>query len=126
MSAEEIAAAKDVAEGIASIGTPCVLRRKGAVQTDPDVPVSSSDVHFDILVSPKPIMMRDASGMLIGVTKTMLTIGALGVKPTKADYIALNVTSAYVTSATKFLQVESVETLLFSGVEVKHEVLLND
>ena len=126
MSAEAIAAAKDVAEGIASIGTPCVLRRKGAVQTDPDVPVSSSDVHFDILVSPKPIMMRDASGMLIGVTRTMLTMGALGVKPTKADYIAINVTSAAVTSVTKFLQVESVVTLLFSSVEVKHEVLLAD
>jgi hypothetical protein len=60
------------------------------------------------------------------VTKTNLTIGAIGVKPTKADYIALNVTSSDVTSATKFLQVESVETLLFSGVEVKHEVMLAD
>jgi len=126
MSAEAIAATKDVAEGIASIGTPCVLRRKGAVQTDPDVPVSSVDVDYDVLVSPKPIMMRDVSGMLIGVTKTMLTIGALGVKPTKADYIALNVTIADLSSATKFLQVESVETLLFSGFEVKHEVMLAD
>ena len=126
MSAEARQAAQDVADGIASVGTPCVLRRKGAVQTDPDVPVNTSPVDYDILAVPKPVHIRDAAGTLIGVTKTNLTIGALGVKPTKADYIAINVTSSDVTSATKFLQVESVETLLFSGVEVKHEVMLAD
>jgi len=126
VSAEARQAAQDAADGIASAGTPCVLRQAGAVQTDPDVPVDTTPTDTDILVVPKPVHVRDAAGTLIGVTKTVLTMGALGVKPTKADYVSVNAAKSDAPVKGTFKQVESVETLIFMGVEITHRIMVAD
>lgn len=120
--------AQEVADGIAEVGMPCVLRRAGDAPDNPWSTGGTLPTYHDIIAVQSSRKVRDANGSFIGVTQTVLTIGALGVIPNKADYIGLNMRETDVTTDEAFKttahQVSDVETLAPAGVAVKYEVAL--
>ncbi|MFG6535785.1 hypothetical protein [Sulfitobacter sp. CS16] len=70
--------------------------------------------------------IRDASGTLVGQTKTVLLVDATGVSPLKSDYVAVNLRIADVMSDTRFHEIADVETVAPAGVALMHKVTLAD
>lgn len=125
MSEDWYAAAADIAAGIASVGMICTLRRP---ETDgPDDPwgaAGTGPTFHEITAMQTKRKVKDANGTLIGVTQTVLMMGAGSVIPTKADYIARNTLAANVTSDTIFEEISEVEILAPAGVTLRYEIIL--
>ena len=114
----------------------CTLRRPAADgPTDPWGGGGSGPTYHEVTAVQTQKHIRDASGTLIGETRTVLLVDATGVVPGKADYIAVNVRQADVVEesdepgappATPFHEIADVETVAPGGVAVLHKVTLGN
>lgn len=132
MSGARIAA--KVQRGLAKVGSKtgngpmiCTLRRPSADgPTDPWGGGGSGPTYHEVTAVQTQKHIRDASGTLVGETKTVLLVDATGVSPLKSDYVAVNLRIADVTSGTRFHEIADVETVAPAGVALMHKVTLAD
>jgi len=122
--------AAEVAAGIAEVGMICTLRRAGGGATDPWGGGGDLPTYHEVIAVQSSRKVKDAAGSFIGVTQTVLSIGALGIAPSKADYIATNMRASDVTTDEEFItvahQVDDVEVTAPAGTAVKFTVVLAD
>ena len=105
----------------------CTLQRSAADEpTDPWSGGGSGPTHHEVTAVQTQKHIRDASGTLVGETKTVLLVDATGVSPLKSDYVAVNLRIADVMSDTRFHEIADVETVAPAGVALMHKVTLAD
>lgn len=125
IAAEVLAGLAEAGEATGSGPMICTLRRPAADgPTDPWGGGGSGLTYHEVTAVQTQKHIRDASGTLIGETRTVLLVDATGVVPGKADYIAVNVRQADVVEATRFHEIADVETVAPGGVAVLHRVML--
>lgn len=127
IAAEVLAGLAEAGEATGNGPMICTLRRPAADgPTDPWGGGGSGPTYHEVTAVQTQKHIRDASGTLIGETRTVLLVDATSVVPGKADYIAVNLRQADVDSDTRFHEVADVETDAPGGVAVMHKVTLGN
>ncbi|MEP2955532.1 MAG: hypothetical protein ABJN39_09345 [Sulfitobacter sp.] len=127
IAAEVLAGLEEAGEATGNEPMICTLRRPAADgPTDPWGGGGSGPTYHEVTAVQTQKHIRDASGTLIGETRTVLLVDATGVTPLKSDYVAVNLRIADVTSDTRFHEIADAETVAPAGVALMHKVTLAD
>lgn len=127
IAAEVLAGLVEAGEATGNGPMICTLRRPAADgPTDPWGGGGSGPTYHEVTAVQTQKHIRDASGTLVGQTKTVLLVDATGVSPLKSDYVAVNLRIADVMSDTRFHEIADVETVAPAGVALMHKVTLAD
>lgn len=127
IAAEVLAGLEEAGEATGNGPMICILRRPAAEgPTDPWGGGGSGPAYHEVTAVQTQKHIRDASGTLVGQTKTALLVDATGVSPLKSDYVAVNLRIADVMSGTRFHEIADVETVAPAGVALMHKVTLAD
>ncbi|MDH4541063.1 MULTISPECIES: hypothetical protein [Sulfitobacter] len=127
IAAEVLAGLAEAGEATGNGPMICTLRRPAADgPTDPWGGGGSGPTYHEVTAVQTQKHIRDASGTLVGQTKTVLLVDATGVSPLKSDYVAVNLRIADVMSDTRFHEIADVETVAPAGVALMHKVTLAD
>lgn len=136
IAAEVLAGLAEAGEATGNGPMICTLRRPAADgPTDPWSGGGSAPSYHEVTAVQTRKHIRDATGTLIGETRTVLLLDATGVVPGKADHVAVNVRRADVVEksdepgalpATPFHEIADVDTVAPGGVAVLHKVTLGN
>ena len=127
IAAEVLAGLAEAGEATGNGPMICTLRRPAADgPTDPWGGGGSGPTYHEVTAVQTQKHIRDASGTLIGETRTVLLVDATGVVPLKSDYVSVNLRQADVDSDTRFREIGGVETVAPAGVALMYKVMLAD
>ncbi|QDP53964.1 MAG: hypothetical protein GOVbin2937_41 [Prokaryotic dsDNA virus sp.] len=127
IAAEVLAGLAEAGEATGNGPMICTLRRPAAGgPTDPWGGGGSGPTYHEVTAVQTQKHIRDASGTLIGETRTVLLVDATGVVPLKSDYVSVNLRQADVDSDTRFHEIADVEMVSPAGVALMYKVWLND
>ncbi|WP_411975935.1 hypothetical protein [Sulfitobacter faviae] len=127
IAAEVLAGLAEAGEATGNGPMICTLRRPAADgPTDPWGGGGSGPTYHEVTAVQTQKHIRDASGTLIGETRTVLLVDATGVVPLKSDYVSVNLRQADVDSDTRFHEIADVETVAPAGVALMYKVMLAD
>jgi len=127
IAAEVLAGLAEAGEATGNGPMICTLRRPAADgPTDPWGGGGSGLTYHEVTAVQTQKHIRDASGTLIGETRTVLLVDATGVVPLKSDYVSVNLRQADVDSDTRFHEIADVETVAPAGVALMYKVMLAD
>ena len=116
--AAEVAAA--LAEAGEAVGTGpyiCTIRRASAEPDEPATPwdepadPANDPTDYEVTAFKEETTSRYMDGTLIGELRRVVMIEATGVRPKKADKVAVGVANASVTADTAFEEILEIETL---------------
>lgn len=131
--AAEITAALAEAGAATGDGTfICTLKRPASGAGEPQNPwdaetgTAGSPTYYDLTAIQNSERVRDASGTLIGGTRTVLTVAAGGAVPGKADRIALGIAKADIDENTAYRGISEVVPVAIGGVDLMYKVTLED